>query len=187
VIQAYDVRSAVKEEVQSLGAKFVELPLETAGGGGSGGYAAAMGEEFYRKQRELMTKVVAANDVVITTAAVPGKKAPLLITADMVKGMLPGSVIVDLAAEQGGNCELTQANKTVVEHGVTMMGPVNVPSTIPFHASQLFSKNVTTFLLNMVKDAALQIHLEDEIIRGTLVARGGEIVHPRVKEVSSTA
>ena len=183
VVRAYDVRPAVKEEVQSLGAKFVELGLESEEGGGKGGYAKAMGDEFYRRQREVMTNVVAESDVVITTAAIPGKKSPVLITADMVKAMAPGSVIVDLAAERGGNCELTQPDQTVVEHGVTILGPINLPATIPFHASQMYAKNISTFLLNLVKDGQLNFNMDDEIIRDTLVCRDGKVVLPRVLEL----
>ena len=180
VVEAYDVRPAVKEQVESLGGKFVELELETGDAEDAGGYAKAMDEEFYRKQREMMIKVVAANDVVITTAAVPGKKAPILVTEEMVRGMQPGSVIVDLAAERGGNCELTKPGETVRVHGVTIIGPLNIPATIPFHASQMFSKNVATFLLHLVNDGAVTLDLEDEITAGTLVTHQGKIVHPMV-------
>lgn len=183
VVSAYDVRPAVKDQVKSLGGKFVELELEATDAEDKGGYAKAMGEEFYRKQREMMTKVVAEQDVVITTAAVPGKKAPILVTEDMVKGMAAGSVIVDLAAERGGNCELTRAGETIEVHGVTIMGPLNLPATVPFHASQMYAKNITTFLKNMVKDGALNLNMEDEIIRDTMITRGGEIVSPRIKEL----
>ncbi len=141
-----------------------------------------MGEEFYRRQREMMAQVVAASDVVITTALIPGKPSPVLITAEMVAKMVPGSVIVDLAAERGGNCALTRPGETVVEHGVTIMGPVNLPSSVPHHASQMYAKNITTFLLHLVKEGKLQIDLEDEISRETLVMRAGEVVHPRVRE-----
>jgi H+-translocating NAD(P) transhydrogenase subunit alpha len=182
-VSAYDVRPAVKEQVQSLGAKFVEMPLATAAAEGKGGYAQEMGEDFYRKQRELMTKVVAENDAVITTAAVPGKKSPVLVTADMVAGMAPGSVIVDLAAERGGNCELTKADQTVVAGGVTILGPTNLPSTAPYHASQMYAKNITTFLLNLVRDKQVQVNLEDEIIRDTLIARDGQVVNPRIQQL----
>lgn len=183
VVQAYDVRPVVKEQVESLGGKFVEMELETGSSETSGGYAKEMDEEFYRKQRELMTKVVAENDVVITTAAIPGRKAPILVTADMVKGMSPGSMIIDLAAERGGNCELTQSGKTVVEHGVTIMGPENIPSAIPFHASEMYAKNISTFLLNMIKDGKLQFDLDDEIVRDTMLTRNGEVINARVREL----
>lgn len=182
VVQAYDVRDAVKDQVKSVGAKFVELPLETGSAETQGGYAKAMDEAFYRRQREMMTRVVAESDVVISTAAVPGKRAPLLITGDMVKGMAPGSVIVDLAAESGGNCELTQAGRTVTVHGVTILGPVNLSATVPYHASQMYSKNVSALLLHLVKEGRLELNLEDEITRETLVSRGGEVVHPRVRK-----
>jgi NAD(P) transhydrogenase subunit alpha len=183
VVLAYDIRPAVKQEVESLGAKFVELPLETKDTADTGGYAKAMDEEFYRRQRELMKSVISKSDVLITTAAVPGKKAPLLVTRDMIEAMPPGSVIVDLAAEQGGNCELTIADQTVVHKGVMILGPVNVPSTVAYHASQMFSKNISTFLLNMIKDGQLNLNLEDEIVRETLVTRDGAVVHPRVLEL----
>jgi len=182
VVEAYDVRPAVKEQVQSLGAKFVELPLGTSGAEAAGGYAKALGEDFYRRQRELLAEVVARNDVVITTAAVPGKRAPVLITAEMVKSMPPGSVVVDLAAETGGNCELTRPGNTVLTGGVTVMGPINVPSTVPYHASQMYARNISAFLLHLVKDGKLQVNMEDEITRETLVARDGKVVHPRVLE-----
>jgi NAD(P) transhydrogenase subunit alpha len=182
VVSGYDVRPAVKEQVQSLGARFVELPLDTARAEDAGGYARAQDEAFYQRQRELMPRVVGESDVVITTAVVPGRKAPLLITADMVRGMTPGSVIVDLAAERGGNCELTRANDTVIEHGVTIIGPVNLASTVPYHASQMYARNITTFVLHLLKDGRLQLDPEDEITRETLLTRGGEVVHPRVRE-----
>jgi NAD(P) transhydrogenase subunit alpha len=183
VVSAYDIRPAVKEQVESLGARFVEMELETGSAEGEGGYARQMDEDFYRKQRELMTQVVAECDVVITTAAVPGKTAPILVTADMVKGMAPGSVIVDLAAERGGNCELTEAGQTVVEHGVSILGPTNLPATVPFHASQMYSRNVATFLGHLVNDGGLEINLEDEITRDTLVTHNGEVVQPKVREL----
>ena len=183
VVRAYDVRPAVKEQVESLGAKFVELELETEEAETSGGYAQAMGEEFYRRQREMMKRVVVESDVVITTAAIPGKKSPILITEDMVKGMEPGSVIVDLAAEGGGNCELTKPGETINAHGVIIMGPENVASTIPYHASQMYSKNLTAFLKNMMDDGELQLDLEDQIIRDSLITHKGEVVNPRVREL----
>ena len=185
VVSAYDIRPAVKEQVESLGAKFVELPLETGDSETKGGYAKAMDEEFYRKQRELMATVAAESDVVITTAAVPGKKAPILVTAEMVKKMAPGSLILDLAAERGGNCELTKPGETVVEHGVTIAGPLNLPSTIPFHASQMYAKNIQTFLIHLVKEGKLQVNLEDEITAGTLITKDGQVVHPQVKALLS--
>ena len=182
-VEAYDLRPAVKEQILSLGAKFVDLPLETADSEDKGGYAKAQDEEFYRKQRELLGKVIASSDVVVTTAAVPGKKAPILITADMVAAMAPGSVIVDLAAERGGNCELTKANQTVVAHGVTIIGQENIPSLVPYHASQMYSKNIATFLLHLVKKGELTVNMDDEITRDTLLTRDGEIVHSRVREI----
>lgn len=183
VVEAYDIRPAVKEQVMSLGAKFVALELDTSESEDAGGYAKELDEEFYRKQREMMQKVIAASDVVITTAAIPGKKAPILVTGDMVRGMAPGSVVVDIAAERGGNCELTKPGETVTVGGITILGPLNIPAEIPFHASQMYSKNITTFLLHMVKDGTLTLDTEDEIISNTLVTRGGEVVNPRVREV----
>ncbi len=182
VVEAYDVRPAVKEQVQSVGAKFVELPLETAQAEDKGGYAKAQDETFYRRQREMMQKVVAANDVVITTAVVPGKKAPILVTAEMVHGMAPGSVVVDLAAERGGNCELTRADQVVVERGVSILGPTNLPSTVPYHASQMYAKNITTFLLHLAKDGRIVIDPQDEIARETLVAQSGDVANARIRE-----
>lgn len=180
VVSAYDVRPAVKEQVESLGAKFVEMELESAEG--SGGYAKAMDDEFYRKQRELMGDVVAEMDLVITTAAIPGRPSPVLVTGEMVERMQPGSVIVDLATERGGNCELSESGQTVVKHGVTIVGPVNIPSALAFNASQLYSKNITTFLLSMAKDGQLLIDTNDEIVAATLVTREGEIPNAEIRE-----
>jgi len=182
VASAYDLRPAVKEQVLSLGARFVELPIEAKEAQDARGYATAQGEEFYRKQRELLSAAVAANDVVITTAVVPGKRAPVLVTKEMVARMAPGSVIVDLAAERGGNCELTKCGEIIVEHGVTIIGLHNLASSVPFHASQMYARNITAFLLHLVKDGKLQYNEADEIHRETLVTRGGEIVNPRVRE-----
>lgn len=181
-VEAYDIRPAVKEQILSLGAKFVELPLETGAAEDKGGYAKAQDETFYKKQRELLGKVIATSDVVISTAAVPGKKAPILITADMVGAMASGSVIVDLAAERGGNCELTKPGHTVVVHGVTIHGPENLSSTVPFHASQMYAKNVATFLLHLVKKGEIQLDMNDEITKETMMTRNGEVVHPRIRE-----
>jgi len=182
VASAYDMRPAVKEQVQSLGGRFVELPIEAKDAQDTRGYATAQGEEFYRKQRELLGGAVAESDVVITAAVIPGKKSPVLVTKEMVARMAPGSVIVDLAAERGGNCELTQAGKTVKEHGVTIIGQFNLASAVPYHASQMYAKNLSAFLLNLVKDGKLQINEKDEIHRETLLTRGGEIVNARVRE-----
>jgi NAD(P) transhydrogenase subunit alpha len=182
VVSGYDIRAAVKEQIESLGARFVVLDIEQAAAEDKGGYAKAMGEEFYRKQREALGAVLAANDVVITTAAVPGKKAPVLITREMAMRMAPGSVIVDIAAERGGNCELTRAGEVVEERGVRIFGPVNLPSSIPYHASQMYAKNIATFLKYLIKDGQLALNREDEIVKETLVTHAGEIVHPRVKE-----
>jgi NAD(P) transhydrogenase subunit alpha len=180
VVSGYDVRAAVKEQIESLGAKFVSIDLGGAKGEGEGGYARALDDETIRKQREQMAAVMREQDVIITTAAVPGKKAPILITREMVHAMRPGSVILDLAADRGGNCELTRAGETVVERGVMVIGPANIPATVPFHASQMYARNIATFLKNMVKDGQLNIDLADEITRETLVTRGGEVVNPRV-------
>jgi H+-translocating NAD(P) transhydrogenase subunit alpha len=184
VVSAYDVRSAVKEQIESLGAKFVVLEMDTGASEDKGGYAKAMGEEFYRRQRELLTNVIREQDVVISTAAVPGKKAPILITTEMASALAPGSVIVDVAAERGGNCELTRPGETVVHQGITILGPLNLASTAPFHASQMYSSNIVSFLkLMLTKDGSLQLNREDEIIRETLVTYGKEIVHARVNEL----
>jgi H+-translocating NAD(P) transhydrogenase subunit alpha len=192
-VEAYDVRPAVKEQIQSLGARFVELPIEAGDAQDAGGYAKAQDESFYRRQREMMLKTVAATDVVISTAAIPGKRAPILITEEMVKAMPPGSVVVDLAAATGGNCELTVADDAVVRHGVTIMGPTNLPATIPYHASQMYARNVTTVVQHLVhreKGAdgkptgppTLVIDPADEITKEILVTNGGDVVHPRLRE-----
>lgn len=181
VTEAYDVRPVVKDQVESVGAKFVELPLETGTSEDKGGYAKAMDEEFYRRQRELMAEVVARSDIVITTAAIPGKRSPLLITAQAVQGMKPASVIVDLAAERGGNCELSRPDEVVVEHGITILGPTNLPATVPNHASQLYSRNIINFLRHAVKDGAFQMNMDDEITHDTLVTNNGEVVNPRIR------
>ncbi len=182
VASAYDMRPAAKEQVQSLGGRFVELPIEAKDAQDARGYGTAQDESFYARQRELLTRVVAESDVAITAAVIPGKKSPVLITADMVKGMAPGSVIVDLAAERGGNCELTQMGKTVVEYGVSIVGAINLASTVPYHASQMYARNITTFLTYMVKEGKPQLNMQDEIIRETMITRGGEIVNARVRE-----
>jgi len=182
VVSAYDVRPVVKEQVQSLGARFVELGIEAKDAQDSRGYATAQGEDFYARQRAAMGKVIAENDVVITTAVVPGKKAPVLVTAEMVRGMAPGSVVVDLAAERGGNCELTRPGETIVDSGVTIIGRINLASTVPYHASSLYARNVTAFLQHLVKDGKLNVKMDDEITRETLLTRGGEIVNGRVRE-----
>ena len=185
VTSAYDLRPAAKEQVQSLGGRFVELPIEAKDAEDARGYAKAQGEDFYRWQRELLGKVVAENDVVITAAVIPGKKSPLLVTADMVKGMAPGSVIVDLAAERGGNCELTKPGEEVVVNGVTIIGWFNLASSVPYHASQMYSRNISAFLLHLVKDGKLRMDTNDEIIRETLLTQGGEVVNKRVREFFS--
>ena len=182
VTSAYDLRPAVKEQVQSLGGRFVELPIEAKDAQDARGYATAQGEDFYRRQRELLGKTVQESDVVITTAVIPGKKAPVLVTEEMVKGMATGSVIVDLAAERGGNCEITETGKTVVKHGVTIIGAINLANGVPYHASMMYARNVTAFLTHLIKDQKLTLNLEDEIMRETLLTRGGEIVQARVRE-----
>ncbi len=191
-VEAYDVRPAVKEQIQSVGARFVELPIETADAQDAGGYAKAQDETFYRRQRELMAKTLAATDVVITTAAIPGKRSPVLITEEAVTGMPPGSVIIDLAAERGGNCELTKADQTVIAHGVTIIGPTNLPATVPYHASQMYSRNVVTLVQHLAPRTkgddgkltgapALTFNMDDEITRDTMVTRGGDVVNARIK------
>jgi NAD(P) transhydrogenase subunit alpha len=182
VASAYDMRAASKEQVQSLGGRFVELPVEAKDAQDARGYGTAQDETFYARQRELLTRVVAESDVVITSAVIPGKKSPVLITADMVKGMALGSVIVDLASERGGNCELTRVGETIDAHGVTIIGARNLAGTVPYHASQMYARNVTTFLTYMVKEGKLQLNTQDEITRETMVTRGGEIVNQRVRE-----
>jgi H+-translocating NAD(P) transhydrogenase subunit alpha len=182
VISAYDLRPAAKEQVQSLGGRFVELPIEAKDAQDARGYARAQDEDFYRRQRELLGKVVQESDVVITAAVIPGKKSPVLVTEEMVKGMAPGSVILDLASERGGNCEISETGKTIVKHGVTIMGTINVASGVPYHASMMYARNLTAFLTYVVKDQKLNLNLEDEIVRETLLTHGGAIVQPRVRE-----
>jgi NAD(P) transhydrogenase subunit alpha len=185
VTSAYDLRPAAKEQVQSLGGRFVELPIEAKDAQDARGYAKQQDESFFQRQRELLARVVAESDVVIPAAVVPGKKPPVLITREMVESMAPGSVIVDLAAERGGNCELTKPGQRIIEHGVTIIGYINVASTVPYHASQMYGKNLTAFLLHLGKGGKLQLNLEDEITRETLFTRGGELVNARVREFFS--
>src|SRR3954453_18867220 len=182
VVSGYDIRAAVKEQIESLGARFLVLNIESAAAEDKGGYAKAMDEDFYRRQREALGDVLAEQNVVITTAAVPGRKAPILITREMAARMAPGSVIVDIAAERGGNCELTRPGGEVEQNGVRILGPLNLPSTIPYHASQMYGKNIATFLKHLIKDGRLTLNLDDEIVRETLVTHDGEVVHPRVRE-----
>jgi len=182
VASAYDMRPAAKEQVQSLGGRFVELPVEAKDAEDSRGYARAQNETFYQRQRELLGRVVKESDVVITAAVIPGKKPPVLVTSEMVESMAPGSVIVDLAAERGGNCELTRAGELVVEHRVTIIGTINLASSVPYHASQMYARNLTAFLLHLVKEGKLQLNPDDEILQETLVTRAGEVVNPRVLE-----
>ena len=185
VVVAYDVRPAVKDQIQSLGAKFVELPLDTSAAEDKGGYAKGQDESFLRRQRELLAKVVAGSDVVVSAAAVPGRRAPVLVSADMLKAMRPGSVVVDLAAEQGGNCEASEPGRDVVRHGVKVLAPLSLATTVPHHASQLYARNVANFVVNMVKKGELQLDADDEIVRDSMLTRGGEIVAPRVREALS--
>jgi NAD(P) transhydrogenase subunit alpha len=182
VVAAYDTRPAVKEQVESLGARFLALSLDTTGTEDRSGYAKAQTEEFYQRQRQFMTRAVASADAVITTALVPGQRAPVLITEEMVQGMRPGSVIIDLAAEQGGNCALTEPGREVVRGGVLIAGPVNLPSTLPFHASQMYARTVTSYLTHLLKEGAIHLDLSDELTRGPLVTHQGEIVHEAVKK-----
>jgi NAD(P) transhydrogenase subunit alpha len=182
VASAYDMRPAAKEQVQSLGGRFVELPIEAKDAQDARGYGKAQDEAFYQKQRELLGKTVAESDVVITAAVIPGKKSPVLVTKDMVEKMAPGSVIVDLAAERGGNCEFTIPDQIVVEHNVTIIGEFNLAATVPYHASALYARNVSAFLQHLVKEGKLQVDLKDEIIRETLVTRDGVVVNARVRE-----
>jgi NAD(P) transhydrogenase subunit alpha len=185
VASAYDMRAASKEQVMSLGGRFVELPIEAKDAQDAGGYAKAQDESFYQKQRELLAKTVAESDVVITAAVIPGKKSPILVTKDMVEQMAPGSVIVDLAAERGGNCELTKPDETIVVHGVTIIGAFNLAETVPYHASQMYARNISAFLQILTKDGKMQLNLKDEIIRETLVTHEGEIMNARVREFFS--
>ena len=182
VASAYDMRPAAKEQVQSLGGRFVELPIEAKDAQDARGYGKAQDESFYQKQRELLGNTIAQSDVVITAAVIPGKKSPVLVTKEMVERMSLGSVIVDLAAERGGNCELTKPDETVVEHGVTIIGEFNLAATVPYHASQLYARNVSSFLLHLAKEGQVQLNLDDEIIRETLVTYQGEVVNARVRE-----
>jgi H+-translocating NAD(P) transhydrogenase subunit alpha len=187
VASAYDLRPAAKEQVQSLGGRFIELPIEAKDAQDERGYGRAQDENFYARQRELLERVVAESDVVITAAVIPGKKSPVLVTAEMVRGMAPGSVIFDLASERGGNCELTRCGETVVEHGVSIIGAINLASGVPYHASQMYARNLTAFLLHLVKDGKLQLNMQDEIVRETLITRDGEIVNARVREFFSSS
>jgi NAD(P) transhydrogenase subunit alpha len=182
VASAYDLRPAAKEQVQSLGGRFVELPIEARDAEDARGYARPQDESFYRRQREFLGRVVAESDVVITAAVIPGKASPVLVTAEMVASMAPGSVIVDLAAERGGNCELTRAEDVVIEHGVTIVGWINLASTVPYHASQMYARNISAFLLHLVKDGRLPLNRDDEIVRDTLLTHRGEVVNARVRD-----
>ncbi len=181
LVEAYDVRPIVREQVESLGARFAQMPVETKDAQDAGGYAKAQTGEFYLKQQMFLAERVQASDVVITTALVPGQRAPILISEEAVKGMRSGSVVVDMAAEQGGNCELTEPGKTVVKYGVTIVGPLNLASTMAPQASQLYSRNITSFLLTMMKDGSLSVDVRDDLTRAPLIMNKGEIVHPATK------
>ena len=181
VVEAYDTRPAVKDEVQSVGAKFVELSLDTQDAEEKGGYARTQSAEFYKKQQEMMFQHVAAADVVITAALVQGRQAPTLVTAEMVRAMRPGSVLVDLAAAQGGNCALTEPDREVIQHGVVIIGPTNLPSLMPYHASQLYARTLVNFFLHLFHDGKINLDAGDELVRSTLVTHEGAIVHPGVK------
>ena len=183
VVQAYDVRAAVKEQIESLGAKFVELNLDTGDAEDKGGYAKQLSDEQVKMQQAQLADVIADCDVCITTAAIPGRPSPLLVTSNAVERMKPGSVIVDLAAERGGNCELTQADQTVVEHGVTILGPTNLPSEVPQHTSQMYAKNLATFLLLLTKEGKLDIDFKDEVIRETLATKDGQVQNARLRDM----
>lgn len=182
VVEVSDIRPAVKEQVQSLGAKFIDLPnLES--GEGQGGYAKEVSAEFLQKQQEIIKARIVLADVVITTALVPGRPAPKLVTADMVQGMKPGSVIVDMAVEQGGNCELSEAGKTVVKHGVKIIGEANLPATLPYDASTLFARNVQSLLMLVAKGGELKLDLGDEVVKGTLLTHDGAVIHGPTAEL----
>lgn len=183
VVEAYDVRPAAREQIISVGATPVELDLPTESSEGAGGYAKQQSEEFLRRQRELMTEVVARQDIVITTAAVPGAKSPILVTEDMLKAMKTGSVVVDMAAERGGNCELTKLGQTTIEYGVSILGPENMASEVAFHASQMYGKNMQTFLELILQDGQIDLNFDDEIIAGTVVAHNGAVTHPHIRKL----
>lgn len=183
VVEAYDVRPAAREQILSVGAKPVELDLQTESSEGAGGYAKEQSEEFLHRQRQLMTEVVAQQDIIITTAAIPGAKSPILVTEDMVKAMKPGSVIVDLAAERGGNCALTKQGETVVAHGVNILGPENLASDLAYHASQMYGKNMQTLVELILEDGQANLDFDDEIIAGTVVAHNGEVTHPHIRKL----
>src|SRR6266852_6321399 len=185
VASAYDMRAASKEQVQSLGGRFVELEIEAKDAQDASGYAKAQDETFYQRQRELLGKVVSESDVVITAAVIPGKRSPVLVTKEMVERMAPGSVIVDLAAERGGNCELTHPDETAVVHGVTIIGEYNLAATVPYHASQMYARNVSAFLQHITKDGQLRLDVKDDIIRETMLTHEGEIVNAKVREFFS--
>ncbi|MEZ6015158.1 MAG: NAD(P) transhydrogenase subunit alpha [Planctomycetota bacterium] len=182
VVEGYDIRPVVKDQVISVGARFVELALDTAAAEGAGGYAKEQGEDFLRKQRELLTGVIAKSDLVITTAAIPGRPSPELVTEDMVKAMQPGSVLIDLAAERGGNCRLTRAGETIDAHGVTIMGPLDLPSTVPSDASRMLARNALAFLRNAYKKGADALDIADDIVQGTMAVHAGEVTNARVRE-----
>jgi H+-translocating NAD(P) transhydrogenase subunit alpha len=185
VVSAYDMRAASKEQVQSLGGRFVELPIEAQDAQDARGYGKAQDDSFYNRQRELLGQVVSQSDVVISAAVIPGKKSPVLVTREAVSRMAPGSVVIDMAAERGGNCEVTRPGELIVEYGVTVIGWFNLASTVPYHASQMYARNLSAFLLHLVKDRKLVLNRNDEIVRETLLTLGGEVVNTRVLEFFS--
>ncbi len=182
VVEVSDIRPAVKEEVQSLGGKFIEVDTDESMQD-EGGYAKEASEEFLKKQKELTFKHVTEADIVITTALVPGKKAPILVTEEMVKNMKPGSVVLDMAVEFGGNCEVSEKDKTINKYGITIIGESNLPSQVPYHASEMYSKNLLNLILHIGKEGKIEINLEDEIVKGSLITYNGEVINPRVKEL----
>ena len=183
VVSAYDIRPAVREQVESLGARFVELDISAGDAETDSGYAKQMNDDFYRSQQQAMKQVIADCDIVITTAVVPGRKAPVLVTGDMVSAMAPGSVVVDLAAERGGNCEVTVCGETVDHSGIKVLGPENLPSDVPIHASEMFSRNILNFLHGMIDDGQLNIDLSDEVIKDTILTMDGQVINERVREL----
>src|SRR5213083_3204764 len=187
VVEAFDTRPVVKEQVQSLGAKFLEIDRSESGAG-AGGYAKELSEEAHKKEVELLAKAARENDILITTAAIPGRKAPVLITKEMIPTMKPGSVIVDLAAETGGNVELTEAGKTVVTSGVTIIGLTNLPASMPFHASHMYSRNIASLLALMLQqDGTFNVDMTDEVVKGTVITKDGEVVHAATKQAMQPA
>lgn len=183
IVSAYDVRPDVKEQIESLGGKFIEIELDTSDSQDEGGYAKEQTDDFLAKQREMMFRVVSESDVVITTAAIPGKRSPVLVTKEMVEQMHPGTVIVDLASERGGNCELTKHGETISEFGVVITGPANISSDLAYHASQMYSKNISTLLLHLATENSFNFDMNDEITAGSMITHKNQILHPRVRDL----